>query len=288
MKVTIKLNDILKLNNSQISTSQKKSWMMMNIMKSRKILILALFLISFIILNPLHSVITHSYLKSDYKPTLAQPDNVLSMGVSAGIISGNWDPVITDGYNILEYYKEGCLEPLLWLPDDSTEPESQLASSWEYDYRPEELNSLGFNNLGGVEAINITLRNGVNFHDGSNWNATVAKWNIDRLFLITGNLTGNANGWSDQRNAGNYWIDVSSVTPYFTANWNLSEYDAPEAIPPGTPPDPSRYSYYYLTDPEGSSPVIVNNSNPYGGIDFGYFMHYAPYDKFPIVRGRNN
>ena len=110
------------------------------------------------------------------------------MGVSASIISGNWDPVITDGYNILEYYKKGCLEPLLWLLDDLIEPKSQLASSWEYDYRPEGFtNSLGFNNSGGVIAINITLRNGVEFHDGSNWNATVAKWNIHRLFLITGN-----------------------------------------------------------------------------------------------------
>ena len=29
----------------------------------------------------------------------------------------------------------------------------------------------------------------VKFHDGSDWNATVAKWNIDRVHLINGNYT---------------------------------------------------------------------------------------------------
>ncbi|MFX1346138.1 MAG: ABC transporter substrate-binding protein [Promethearchaeota archaeon] len=223
-------------------------------------------------------------------PNLSQPV-ILRMGTLGLIISGNWDPAITDGYNILETYKKSCLEPLFWVPDDSIEPKSQLATSWEYEYWPEnETNSIGFNNSGGVKAINITLRDGVQFHDGSNWNATVAKWNIDRLFVITGNLTGNANGIYDQRNAGGYWIDVNDVKPYFTPSWNLSEYDAPDTlIVDGTPvdyPDPSMYSYYYLTDPDGSDPVIANNSNPYGGWDpvSQYWIHYAPYDKFSLVR----
>ena len=35
---------------------------------------------------------------------------------------------------------------------------------------------------GGIHVMNITLRENVKFHDGSEWNATVAKWNIDRTW----------------------------------------------------------------------------------------------------------
>ncbi|MFW9894566.1 MAG: ABC transporter substrate-binding protein [Candidatus Thorarchaeota archaeon] len=250
----------------------------------QKLAIGYILLISILIINPL---LTQSNPHLSQKAILFQP-KVLRMGVSAQIISGNWDVPNTDGYNILEFYKKSCLEPLLWYPDNSVEPKSHLATSWEFDYRPDGYtNSLGFNNSGGVKAITITLRNGVTFSDGSNWNATVAKWNIDRIFLITGNLTGNANGIMDQRNAGQYWFDISSVSSFFTADWNLSEYDAPDtSLNPITPPDPSRYSYYYLTDPDGPSPVIAKNPNPYGGWDpiVSNFIHYAPYDMFPLVK----
>ncbi|MFX1456044.1 MAG: ABC transporter substrate-binding protein [Promethearchaeota archaeon] len=221
---------------------------------------------------------------------------------SALIVSGDWDAPNSDGYNILMGYyvyateflcsgyatyfagTKGVVKEDEWWPI--------LATSWETEYRLDnESNShpLGsFNNTGGRKAIEFTLREGVKFHDGSDWNATVAKWNIDRLYLITGNLTGNANGPTDQRNEGTYWNEVVATKDSWTASWNLSEYDAPDATvtPVFSPPDPSRYSYYYLTDPDGPSPVIANNSNPYGGFDavLGNFIHYAPYDSYPLVR----
>ncbi|MFW9943057.1 MAG: ABC transporter substrate-binding protein [Candidatus Thorarchaeota archaeon] len=258
-------------------------------MKLHKTLIVTLFLVSFTLLNSTYFMLPHSFNSSisSNTPNLSQPV-VLRASSSALIISGNWDPAITDGLNILETYKENCLEPLFWLPDDSVEPQSQLATTWEYEYRPVEPNShpLGsFNNSGGVKAINITLREGVQFHDGSNWNATVAKWNIDRLFLITGNLTSNANGVYDQRNVAGYWIEVKEVEPFFTASWNLSEYDAPAYGDEFNPPDINNFSYYYIGDP--SNPVNkIQNPHPYGGWDPVMYTHllYTPYDKFPIVR----
>jgi len=220
---------------------------------------------------------------------------------AALIVSGDWDPVITDGYNVLmgsyfysacEYVTAGYADYWGGLKDKTKEEEwwPVLCTEWETTFRPEnETNSAGFNNTGGRESILFTLRENVTFHDGSAWNATVMKWNIDRMYLITGNLTGNANGINDQRNAGTYWNDIVQTKDYWTESWNLSEYDAPNAytgFPYWSPPDTSRYSYYYLTDPDGPSPVIANNSNPFGGWDPVYenWIHYAPYDQNPLVR----
>ncbi|HEC39732.1 MAG TPA: hypothetical protein ENI29_15945, partial [bacterium] len=49
-----------------------------------------------------------------------------------------------------------------------------------YDIYP---NSVGFNNTGGYKSTTFTLRENVTFSDGSAWNATVFKWNIDRVHL---------------------------------------------------------------------------------------------------------
>lgn len=58
-----------------------------------------------------------------------------------------------------------CLVQLAVQPDGSLVPAPDLATSWE---------------LKEDTAI-FKLRQGVKFHDGSDWNATVAKYNIDRL-----------------------------------------------------------------------------------------------------------
>ncbi len=217
---------------------------------------------------------------------------------SAQIVTGNWDPAISDGYNVLmDYWYLAAEFPMSgyaryfgglqkvkeeeWWPI--------IVESWETEFRPEENNTAGFNNTGGRNSILFNLRSGVKFHDGSDWNASVMKWNIDRMYLITGNLTGNANGIMDQRNTANIWDPVADWEPYFSATFNLSEYDAPAAtgFPSYIPPDPSRYSYYYLSDPDGVSPIIANNSNPYGGWagpPINNWIHYAPYDQFPMVR----
>ena len=163
-----------------------------------------------------------------------------------------------------------------------------LCTSWDTVYRPEENNShpLGaFLNTGGRESILFTLREGVRFHDGSMWNASVMKWNIDRLYLISGNITGNANGIYDQRNEGTYWNEVGQTKEYWSANWNLSEYDATDMGGEGAPPDLNNFTHYYIGDPANPANKLTN-PYPYGGWDPVVDNHilYTPYDEFPLIR----
>jgi ABC-type transport system substrate-binding protein len=139
----------------------------------------------------------------------------------------NWDPAITSQYS---FYRGEALQILTSgnsnysggttgkLKHEEWEP--VLCTNWSIEYWPEEMNSQGFKNRGGIKAINYTLRNGVKFHDGSNWNATVMKWNIDRMYMITGNLTGNG----DLSMSDTYWKKAERWEPYFTPNWNLSSF----------------------------------------------------------------
>jgi len=264
-------------------------------MKKRlKISIFILFITSIII--PILPVIT----------VKAQDDPIVyRISTASLIVDGDWDPIVTDGYNILmgsyfynahEYLCGGYAD--YWGGTKGVIKEDEwypiLATSWETTFRPDNetnFHPLGaFNNTGGRLAIEFTLRENVTFHDGSTWNATVAKWNIDRAYLITGNLTGNANGVNDQRNGGTWWNEVVQTKDYWTESWNLTEYDAVDTlIYAGSPivyPNVSHYAYYYLSDPDGPNPIIANNSNPYGGWDDNVknFIHYSPYDQFPLVR----
>jgi len=147
-----------------------------------------------------------------------------------------WDQAITAGWSITDiWYAPACTQSLFAINEDfdkglaANEPASDswipvLATSWEIEeWWPEEMNSYPgspFINQGGVKAITFTLREGVKFQDGSDWNATVAKWNIDRLFIITGNLTGRG----DMRNMYTYWRRVWEWEYFFTPSWNMSNY----------------------------------------------------------------
>ena len=66
----------------------------------------------------------------------------------------------------------------------------------------------------------FSLRQGVEFHDGSEFNASVVKWNLDRNIAISGNLTGKG----DAQNRDLFWFDASYWDDEFTPNWNLSWY----------------------------------------------------------------
>jgi peptide/nickel transport system substrate-binding protein len=68
--------------------------------------------------------------------------------------SGAWGPI-----------SDICLENLITL-DASGEPQPWLATAWKWDS----------NNLG----LTLTIRQGVKFHDGTTFDATAVKWNLDQ------------------------------------------------------------------------------------------------------------
>ena len=242
----------------------------------------------------------HSFFNNtpNKTPDLTQSTILLRVGISG--LPDEWDPSVSDNYNILaKYYRSNSLESVIWQSENSTELKTNLATSWEIEYWPEQMNTAGFNNTGGVKSITFTLRENVQFHDGSDWNATVMKWNIDRINIIAGNYSGKCQNTPDNNAEGNlmHTIDLEGIKDFFTQSWNMSQYDAPNlgTSPPSTPPKETDYAWYdlgpnaSLVDYSGVDNILPNNTirnpNPYGGWDVvsGSAIHYAPYDRYPIV-----
>ncbi len=243
--------------------------------------------------------------------TVAQEQTVV-FKVSASALPDEWDPVVTDWYNVIygsyavfavqypigtpAYYTAGTKGPI------EDEWVGILATDWELERWPSEENSADppFNNSGGIRTATFTLRENVTFHDGSDWNATVWKWNIDRMNLISGNYTGKCRTTDDNEAEGNLMntIIVEDYKTYFTETWNMSKFDSPYLglIPPdpGDEPKVTDYAYYNL-GPSASLveyPGVdilpnntVRNPAPYGGWDYksAAAIHLAPYDRYPIV-----
>ena len=249
--------------------------------------------------------------------TVAQSGTVVFKRTTASLV-GDWDPAITDWYNALVgsylfdaleypigipiYYAAGTDGPPLsdeWIPI--------LVTDWEFEMYNESLYNQAdkyggesFQNTGGYKTTTLTLREGVKFTDGSDWNATVFKWNIDRVHLINGNYTGLARGnddWNEEEGNLLGTMLVEDNKPYFTAEWNNSEYDSPNLglNPPSILPDVNDYAWYdlgpdrTLVDYPGVTILpngTVRNPTPYGGWDTtsGAAIHNAPYDRYPGVK----
>jgi ABC-type transport system substrate-binding protein len=209
--------------------------------------------------------------------TVKAQDEPLIYRVKAYAPMGDWDNPIDPGWSIHSLWFMGVIGQDLTggyfnysggvdVPMEE-EWNPQLATDWTVTYWPEELNSMGFNNTGGIMEAEFTLRDGVYFHDGSKWNATVAKWNIDRYYIITGNLTQDG----DLRNMDYYWPLVDDTEPYWTPSWNLSAYN-------------DAFSWYYVgteTDYPNVNEVggYVSNPNPWIGGEA-----YAPWDRYPLIQ----
>ena len=118
-------------------------------------------------------MISHSYLSftSTSNPTLAQIP-MLKIGVT-GFTGGDWDtPIGSSGF--CDSYITGALEylmePLYGWSGEYDDLNPVLATNWTIFEWPEQMNyhpTDPFINTGGLMAIELTLREGVTFHDGS-------------------------------------------------------------------------------------------------------------------------
>ena len=162
-------------------------------------------------------------------------DNCTMIAVTAGSEHKAWGPTTWE-YSLVSSWMVGgqggsskgeTLEKLWEIRSIPTYPYTEyrpaLATGYTIvDTWPEEDNSFGWKNKGGIRVMNITLRENVRFHDGSEWNATVAKWNIDRAYVLTGNLTGTEGaGHSDIMGHMTYKAGLN-YEDFYTTSWNHS------------------------------------------------------------------
>ena len=238
--------------------------------------------------------------------TVAQTGTVVHKR-SASALIGDWDPAITDWYNVMGSYMYYALEypvniPIYYHGGIGVPRKDEyiwgLATDVEFEAWPLDNNTSGFNSTGGYKSATFTLREGVTFTDGSAWNATAFKWNIDRVCLINGNYSGDAIApWDEEEGNLMHTIPVEDYKAYWSSTWNMSIYDSPNLgiTEPTTLPVVRDYAWYDLGPnrslveypgltvfPNGS----VQNQNPYGGWDTvaGAAIHWAPYDRYPIVK----
>ncbi|MFW9865521.1 MAG: ABC transporter substrate-binding protein [Candidatus Thorarchaeota archaeon] len=199
-----------------------------------------------------------------------KPAQLIELNYGTMTTAFDWD-IIGPGYGVLTtQYSPNIRETLIATNDDirdhirdialGTDPGPRtnyyipvLATDWQIDYYDNvETNSEGFRNFGGVENVTFTLRENVTFHDGSEWNATVCKWNIDRMMLVMGNFTGNGDSQYHYSYFG--FGKAKEWAKYFTDAWNRSEFvDAFPTYHDGT-------TFYRSQDPAvfGKIPVVRN------------------------------
>jgi len=141
----------------------------------------------------------------------AQPTTENSLIVGAAGNEKAWDPAISEA-DMMNYLKNHALEELVWQ-DTKGDIHPLLAESWTIHERPDGVSAAG-PNQGGVAAIEFKLREDVTFHDGSPFNASVVKWNFDRLTQVSGydNLI-----WNNI-----HWMNPRSYTNRFIPTWDLS------------------------------------------------------------------
>ena len=256
-------------------------------------------------------------------PVVAQPRPrtaaipTFKIGVVGGAV-GNWDGIIASAGFAGSAYGSSALEPFMYSPavnwsGDYNDMIPGLATEWELIPWLEEMNNHPdgpFLMTGGVKALDLTLRENVTFHDGSDFNATVAKWNIDRIIIMSGNLTGalKPEHMSDAiyKTMYSFWLNAEKWAPYETDSWNVSQFIGKTAeygefgSTKTLPSSPDYDVYYNGTYPRVKNVTIIEDKQSGGKIRV-YFNDwssvllyvdsttcvsrdaYKAYDEIPIV-----
>jgi len=221
-------------------------------------------------------------------PVIAQPTPrtaaipTFKVGVNGGAI-GNWDSIIASAGFAGAVYSAETVEPFMIQPfnwsGDYADMIPGLATEWELIPWGDEMNNHPdgpFMMTGGVKALDLTLRENVTFHDGSEFNATVAKWNIDRQILLSGNITGalKPEHLSDAiyKSMYSFWLPAKRWSAYETDSWNVSQFIGQPASYgeygfTQTPPDDplNLYSTYYNgTYSRIRNVTIIEDEGPLG------------------------
>ncbi|MHA1671271.1 MAG: ABC transporter substrate-binding protein [Promethearchaeota archaeon] len=168
-------------------------------------------------------------------------DNSTMIAAGGATTFGWWDPT-TYYFSAGDWMLGHALETLFTAKADTTNTLDEYIPLLATDYDivetwPSEENSLGWNNTGGIHILDVHLRENVKFHDGSEWNATVCKWNFDRYIVLMGNLTGNQI-WTQWKH--NMYRPARDYHDFYTKTWNHSSYygNDPDF---GTPVTPEYY-----------------------------------------------
>lgn len=162
------------------------------------------------------------------------PIPTFTVGACGPAPIGNWDGTCF-GASTGDYFRYNALEGLFELPYGAESGDYDnlvplLATNWTIHHRPDENNTAGFINYDGVDYMDITLRENVKFHDGSDWNATVCAWNIDRMMYILGNINFCLGASVDSAVTNNrplYWMSVNDWAPYATTSWDVTKLRGP-------------------------------------------------------------
>jgi len=222
-------------------------------MKRNNLKFLILFTLVTATAFPLTLVSANSNTSGLRTSTLVQAeDNSTMIAIVGGDQFKSWGPTTWE-YSLGQWivggqggsYKGTTLEKLYEIRDVPEYPYLEyapvLATNYNIvEYWPSEENSHGWNNTGGVHVVDFILRENIKFHDGSEWNATVAKWNIDRAYVLIGNLTGSEGaGHSDIMGHMCYKPGIN-YQDFFTPSWNYSHTYSNDPIN-GLPQTPQYY-----------------------------------------------